>query len=674
MFNRFLLISSALRVYHKVMAGFAVVLVLIGFLGVRSLNHVEVIERELGRVLAAGHDVQEMTNLERGGERLNRVILTFINAQSQKTRDAAKEELDRFTGSLAGLDSLIQDQERRGDAKALTAAAAEFQAAFADVTAAVDKRRGGMDQTFMIGAQLNTTAMAIVDAAVGGADQALTRAATRLQQALQSVRIATARYLSTSDPNDIAAARAELPRLTEAVAAVQAIPAPPKRIEKFVASLGPIIEKYTVALNNVAEGDGALAGGERRIRDAVDLVSERIRHVVQSFGETRDLAQTEATASLRSGHLQAIVTPAAAIVLGVLCALLIGASISRPIRELTATMSKLADGDTSVEVPARAFRDEIGAMARAVQIFKENALRVAELSAERERLKAESARERAEFLADTLERFQETVVSKLRRVADSAGSMLNLTDDVARKMEEAESGGREISEAGDNAISNVNSIAGATEEMSASISEIAERVNESARIAGSTADAASRATVTVSEMKSQAERIGDIVHIISEIASQTNLLALNATIEAARAGEAGKGFAVVAGEVKNLAGQTARATDDITRQISGIQQVTESAVAAIKTISEVADKAREVAAGIASAVEEQSATTHEISRGASHAAENVRAVVRNVETVGLCITDANQATHGLKRGNTTILEEFDTLDDQVRSFVEALTA
>jgi methyl-accepting chemotaxis protein len=172
----------------------------------------------------------------------------------------------------------------------------------------------------------------------------------------------------------------------------------------------------------------------------------------------------------------------------------------------------------------------------------------------------------------------------------------------------------------------------------------------------------------------QADKIGDIVRMISGIAHQTNLLALNATIEAARAGEAGRGFAVVAGEVKLLANQTAQATKEITRQISDVQQATNRAVVDIRAIAEVAAEARQIATTIASAIEEQSATTREISRGAQHAAGSIRTVAGNMKVVATCVTEASQSVAGLDKNSGRIVQEFRMLQNHVKEFIETVLA
>ncbi len=306
-----------------------------------------------------------------------------------------------------------------------------------------------------------------------------------------------------------------------------------------------------------------------------------------------------------------------------LVATLVGRSVTRPLRALDAAMRRIAAGDVRTEVPALGRSDEIGAMAGAVQVFKE-ALIAKNAADARLAESADGSARRAETL-DRLTRGFEEHVGALSRELASAATQLeatagSMTATAARTTERSGT----VAEQARETTGNVQAAAAATEEMSASVQEIAGQVQRTSEIATRATESARQGEATVRTLAAGTERVGDVVNLIASIAAQTNLLALNATIEAARAGEAGRGFAVVAAEVKELAGQTARATEEISGQIGRIQGATGEAVGAIGELGRTIEEMQAIAVGVAAAMEEQSAAVQEIVRSVSSAAAGTR--------------------------------------------------
>jgi methyl-accepting chemotaxis protein len=368
-------------------------------------------------------------------------------------------------------------------------------------------------------------------------------------------------------------------------------------------------------------------------------VAERfaaLNKLSQSLNQAADKVEQDAVAAqtkvLSDALVQILGCVGVAVVLALGAAILAGRAVATPVRQLTRVMTRLVEHDLSVAVSGADRRDELGGMARAVLVFKESMERADRLGEEQAR--ATAAREQhAQALEQLIGRFDDEAGVMLRNVAKAAKDMTGTAASLTAIAEEATRRAQTVAGASEQASSNVQAVASAAEELTSSIVEIGRQVATSTEISKRAVADAGRANEQVKGLTDAAERIGKVVELINNIASQTNLLALNATIEAARAGDAGKGFAVVAGEVKSLATQTAKATEEIASQVSGIQRVTGDTADAIRQIGGVIGQVNEIATSIAAAIEEQGAATREIARNVQEGARGTNEVSHNIAGV-----------------------------------------
>ncbi|MGX7741440.1 methyl-accepting chemotaxis protein [Rhodopseudomonas parapalustris] len=384
-------------------------------------------------------------------------------------------------------------------------------------------------------------------------------------------------------------------------------------------------------------------------------------------------ASAAAAATYSSAFFIVLSILALAVLVSVVASVMVIRDITTGIGSIIKPMQALGQGDLSADVPYRGVSTEIGAMADALQIFKEAliAKKAADEAAARE---AEAKIARGQRVDSATRQFEtaigqivETVSSASTELEASAGT-LTATAGHAEELTTA------VAAASEQASANVQSVASATEEMSSSISEISRQVQESARIANDAVDQARKTNDSVGMLSTAAARIGDVVELINTIAGQTNLLALNATIEAARAGDAGRGFAVVAAEVKALAEQTAKATGEIGQQITGIQAATDQSVAAIREIGLTIGRMSEIASTIASAVEEQGAATQEISRNVQQAAQGTQQVSSNITDVQRGATETGTASGQVLSAAKSLSQDSSRLRDEVARFLETVRA
>jgi methyl-accepting chemotaxis protein len=336
-------------------------------------------------------------------------------------------------------------------------------------------------------------------------------------------------------------------------------------------------------------------------------------------------------------------------------------------------MQLLSDGDLDTEIYHSSQQDEIASMARSLQVFRESMIEARALSAGQDQDRAAKA-ERTSRIEARIVEFETTVRAALEGLQKSANSMQTTAQGMSATADQSSALVSAVASAAEETSVNVQTVSAGTEQLSSSISEIGRQVVASAQIARKAVDEAGATDATVQGLADNAGRISVVVDLIQVIASQTNLLALNATIEAARAGEAGRGFAVVASEVKNLANQTAKATEEIRAQIASMQQVTTSAVGAIRNIGQTITEINEVTAAIAAAVEQQGAATREIARNIQHAAGGTSEVSSNIIGVSTASAEAGSAASEVLSASGALRREADVLRAEIDAFLGNIRA
>uniref|UniRef100_Q07K13 Methyl-accepting chemotaxis sensory transducer n=1 Tax=Rhodopseudomonas palustris (strain BisA53) TaxID=316055 RepID=Q07K13_RHOP5 len=385
-------------------------------------------------------------------------------------------------------------------------------------------------------------------------------------------------------------------------------------------------------------------------------------------------AETERAAFERVNVFNSVMWTVSIVVLLIIGGGLLGVGfgVIRPMRDMTSVMKRLADGDLETSIPALGRGDEVGAMARAVHVFKEHMIQVEELRSEQIASKERAEAERKAVVQRLAGDFELAIGEIVDTVSASSSQLESSANGLAATAGRTQQLTVSVGAASEQASANVQSVASAAEQMSSSVGEISRQVHEASQIAGEAVGQIEETNARVGELSAAAAKISDVVALIHTIAGQTNLLALNATIEAARAGEAGRGFAVVASEVKALAEQTAKATGEISQQIASIQSATTHSVDAISAITGTINRMSEIASTIASAIEEQGAATQEISRNVQQAAQGTMQVSSNITDVQRGASDTGSASAQVLSSAQLLAKDSTRLKTEVGKFLHSV--
>jgi methyl-accepting chemotaxis protein len=663
---------SGLALRTRIYGGFGL-LVLLGLaLAVFGCWQLSSIKDGVHRMTKLSDGMVRVLQIGRAIETIHRAAIVYTAAGNEESLRDASNAAAKAAELLQAAAQATTSSERRRAYNDLQTSLNEFQRkreALVQSTQAINTERSKL---FTGGDQLTSATAKLAEAARASSDASVSRAAIDIEPAVLLVRVANWRFLATHDASGPATFKANAAKASAAVAALEQGELA-NAIRPLLAATKTALADYIAAFDSVSTQmlkrdelfDKQLAPLLIDMRTTAANAQSSLSHDFEQIRDANDGAIESAIA------LQEVAA-GLALVIGGLMAYLIARIIIGPVAAMTDAMQRLATGDARVEVPSRDNSDEIGAMARAVEVFKQNVVERRRLEDEKAQNEVRSVQERYVALARLADTFSGSVGGIIETVSatelEAAATTLTRTAETTHDLAGAVAG------ASEDASTNVQSVATAAEELFASVNEIGRQVQQSTTIAAQAVKQAEATDARIGDLSQAASRIGDVVQLITAIAEQTNLLALNATIEAARAGESGRGFAVVAQEVKTLAAQTQKATGDIGAQITGMQAATQQSVGAIKEIGTTISRISEIASIIAAAVEQQSATTQEISRSINRASQSTGQVATKIGEVNRGASETGSASSQVLTSARSLANEGNRLKVEVEKFLATVRA
>jgi len=664
---------NRMKIVHKMNASFALIILLVVGLSiftVVSMNNLCHIFSEYRHTARESLVTAEMM------EALGNVRIFALKTRMDTNEENIKgthEHLDELLGHKKEVKEIITEPELLAQFDATMESIEDYRVAFDDMVEMMNQRNEVTEKLVALGIAIREDLTNIGESAYSDGDAEAAYLAGKVQEHLMLARYYANAFLINNKPEDLERSFTELDSANEFTnTMLTALENPQRRQSAEAAYKG--LNEYITVLGTVGE---IIEKRNEAFDDRMNVIGPQVmaeyNNIFRQVEDRQNELGPRAAATIQQTSTLSIIVSIIIVIFGSSVAFMMGRMLAMQIAQVIAQMTRLADNDLTIEVQGANRRDEIGDIARSLQVFKDNGLERQRLDKEA-RAAEEAQLKRAETIDKLVSSFEDMIGDVTNTLNHSADELQSMATQLSSAMEETSSQSTNVASAAQQASANVQTVASATEEMVASVKEIAKNVSDTAHSAKICANAATETQKNLDDLQQAVNEVDSVIQSINDVAEQTNLLALNATIEAARAGDAGKGFAVVANEVKSLAGQTHQMTDEISQKVSHIKN---SATGTITTVNQILEQITDVdrkSTSVAGAVEEQNVTSAEISRNVHEAAVGTEEVTRNIQGIQEAANQSSASTVQLKSSADVLADKAKNLKSEVQKFLDGVKA